>query len=131
MSDRNTGDRELGYRIQNLRKQKNWSQEELADNAGVGYSTLVKIENGINFGRRETHQKIAKALEVSASYLIYGQENEPDQEQPKIFYYLSADPNLSPAAKKRIEAQLRLEYQQLEEEKQRIKTKHGSTKNSK
>jgi len=49
-----------------LRKQKGWSQEKLAREAGISYNTLIKIErSGIENPKIETVIKLANALGVS------------------------------------------------------------------
>jgi len=54
-----------------LRKQKRWSQEKLAQEAGISYNTLIKLErNGIKNPKIETVIKLANALEVSLDELV-------------------------------------------------------------
>ncbi len=54
-----------------IRKQKGWSQEKLAQEAGISYNTLIKIErNGIKNPKIETVIKLAKALDISVDELI-------------------------------------------------------------
>jgi transcriptional regulator with XRE-family HTH domain len=54
-----------------LRKQKGWSQEKLAQEAGISYNTLIKLErNGIKNPKIETVIKLADALEVSLDELV-------------------------------------------------------------
>lgn len=54
-----------------LRKEKGWSQERLAHEAGISYNTLIKIErNGIKNPKIETVIKLSKALGVSLDDLI-------------------------------------------------------------
>ena len=54
-----------------IRKQKGWSQEKLAQEAGISYNTLIKIErNGIKNPKIETVVKLAKALSVSVDRLL-------------------------------------------------------------
>ena len=61
-------------RLKNLakiRKQKNWSQEKLAREAGISYNTLIKIErDGIKNPKIETVIKLAKALSISIDELV-------------------------------------------------------------
>ena len=60
----------LAQNIKKLRKQHNLSQEELAKKAGVTYSTLIKLESGVNKNPTiKTIQQIAAALEVSLDEL--------------------------------------------------------------
>lgn len=57
--------------LKKLRKQKGWSQEKLAREAGISYQTLIKIEQGrIKNPKLETLIKLAKALGVSIDKLI-------------------------------------------------------------
>lgn len=54
-----------------LRKQKGWSQEKLAQEAGISYNTLIKIErNGIKNPKIETVIKLAKALKVPVDAIV-------------------------------------------------------------
>jgi transcriptional regulator with XRE-family HTH domain len=54
-----------------LRKQKGWSQEKLAQEAGISYNTLIKLErNGIKNPKIETVIKLADALNVSLDKLV-------------------------------------------------------------
>jgi len=58
-------------RIRELREARGWSLGELARRASLRPSTLSAIENhhtkGVDF---ETLEKLAKALEVDAAYLL-------------------------------------------------------------
>ena len=57
--------------LKKLRKQKGWSQEKLAREAGISYQTLIKIEQGrIKNPKLETLIKLSKALGVSLDKLI-------------------------------------------------------------
>jgi len=61
----------LAQNIKGLRKKHKISQEELAKQAGVTYSTLIKIESGANDNPTiKTMKKIADALEVSLDELV-------------------------------------------------------------
>ena len=60
----------LAQNIKKLRNQRKLSQEELAKKAGVTYSTLIKLESGVNKNPTiKTIQQIASALEVSLDEL--------------------------------------------------------------
>jgi transcriptional regulator with XRE-family HTH domain len=60
----------LAQNIKKLRKQCKLSQEELAKKAGVTYSTLIKLESGVNKNPTiKTIQQIAAALEVTLDEL--------------------------------------------------------------
>lgn len=61
----------IRLRVAELRAAKGWTQEQLAQRAGVGRVTITRIESGEN--RRidyDVLEKLADALEVDAGYLI-------------------------------------------------------------
>lgn len=61
----------LAKTIKELRKKHKISQEELARKAGVTYSTLIKIESGVNDNPTiKTMKKIADALDISLDELV-------------------------------------------------------------
>lgn len=61
----------LSANIKKLRKQHHLSQEELAKKAGITYSTLIKIESGLNKNPTlETLTKIANAFKVKIDELV-------------------------------------------------------------
>lgn len=94
----------IGERITQLRKQKNWSQDELAKQIDSSRVMIGKYERGDNLPSIEVIVKLAKAFEVSADFLLgEGQnasydkemikrldevENLPTQEKQRIFDYM-------------------------------------------
>ncbi len=56
--------RELGRRLALLRKQRGWSQERLAEAAGVGVATLRRIEDGKD-GRLGSWVRLLLSLEMA------------------------------------------------------------------
>jgi len=65
----------LAENIKRFRKQLNLSQEELARKAGITYSTLIKLESGVNKNPTvKTLRQLASALGVSLDQLL---EEEP------------------------------------------------------
>ncbi|MDD4875041.1 MAG: helix-turn-helix transcriptional regulator [Candidatus Pacebacteria bacterium] len=57
--------------LKRLREQKGWTQEKLAQQSGVSYHTLIKIERGtIQDPRIETVANIARALGLSLDELV-------------------------------------------------------------
>lgn len=59
--------------LSKIRKEKGWSQEKLAQEAGISYNTLIKIERkGIKNPKIETVAKLASALQVSIDRLVNG-----------------------------------------------------------
>lgn len=63
----------LGRNIQTIRKQKGYTQQELADQVGINFQNLSKIERGVNLPTFETLEKIMKALDVSPNTLLSGE----------------------------------------------------------
>ena len=61
----------LSANIKKLRKQNHLSQEQLAQKAGVTYSTLIKIESGLSKNPTlETLTKITNAFGVKIDELV-------------------------------------------------------------
>lgn len=59
-----------GQRIRAARKNAGLTQKELGEKLGVAYQTLAQWENDLRNPKYETLQRIAAALEVSASDLM-------------------------------------------------------------
>ena len=68
----------IGKNIQKLRKQKNLTQEALAEKAGVTRQTVAKWEAGESVPDLDTAGQLAAALEVSLDDLINAPEYEFD-----------------------------------------------------
>ena len=61
----------LAENIKRYRAEKGLSQEQLAQKAGVTYSTLTKLESGVNQNPKvKTLQAVAEALEVTLDDLM-------------------------------------------------------------
>jgi len=60
----------LGKRIKELRKERNLTQEELAEKMNIDQRNLSKIECGNNFITAETLSKLLLALEVEPHELF-------------------------------------------------------------
>ncbi len=61
----------LSSNIKKFRKQHHLSQEELARKAEITYSTLIKIESGLNKNPTlETLTKIASAFKIKIDELV-------------------------------------------------------------
>lgn len=68
--------KEISNNIFKLRKEKDWSQEKLAREADIPFTTLTKIENGTTKNPSiETLIKIADALGVTVDALITENKN--------------------------------------------------------
>jgi len=67
---------QLGHRILSLRKQKNWSQSELAKMVGITYSQIGRYETKGAQPSAEVLKKIADALDTTTDYLMHGDKDE-------------------------------------------------------
>lgn len=61
---------ELAFCIKNVRKEKGYSQDRLALEAGLARGTLSRIEKGLSDPQASTLAKIARTLGVSVSRLF-------------------------------------------------------------
>lgn len=76
----------IGKAIQELRKEKGFTQEILAGKAGITQAALSQIENGTRPGE-ETVTKICAALEIPQSLLqVYAIEKEDVPEEKRMMY---------------------------------------------
>jgi transcriptional regulator with XRE-family HTH domain len=62
--------RRLALRLKELRRQKGWSQEELAEKASVQRSYIADLERGYRNPSVRTLVKIANAMKVSVRDLL-------------------------------------------------------------
>ena len=60
----------LGKRIKELRKQQNFTQEQLAEKMNIDQRNLSKIECGNNFITSDTLSRIVTALNIEPSELF-------------------------------------------------------------
>ena len=70
----------FGRRLKHLRKQKNFTQEQLAEATRVSVEFLSNIERGINAPSFETLEKLAEALKVQFSEMFDFQEENKTNE---------------------------------------------------
>lgn len=64
----------IGAQVRRVREQALLTQEELASRAGVGLTTLNRIENNRSEPHFRTIRKLAKALDVDPRELIGGDD---------------------------------------------------------
>ncbi len=69
---------EMGERISQKRKEKNLTQERLAEKVGVSLQTVSNIECGKKAARPENIAKICVALDVTADFILLGKKSEED-----------------------------------------------------
>jgi transcriptional regulator with XRE-family HTH domain len=94
----------IGNRITQLRKAKNWSQEDLAKKINSSRIMIGKYERSDNTPSLDVIVKLAKVFDVSVDYLIgeginasydkemlnrlEGMETLPSEEKQRIFHYI-------------------------------------------
>ncbi|MBO9435203.1 helix-turn-helix transcriptional regulator [Ruegeria sp. R13_0] len=67
---------DLGARVRELRKARNWTLEQAASQAGLARSTLSKIENGQMSPTYDALKKLAIGLEISVPQLFTPPQRE-------------------------------------------------------
>ncbi len=60
----------IGTRIRERRKEKGWTQKDLAQRIGTSYKYISHVENGVKFPSLEMLICLARELDVSLDYLI-------------------------------------------------------------
>lgn len=65
----------VGKRIRELRKAKNWTQEQLAEAASLHYSYIGGVERGDRNISLETLEKIVTALDIPAWEIFRSEED--------------------------------------------------------
>jgi transcriptional regulator with XRE-family HTH domain len=73
----------IAERIRDLRQAKSWSQERLADEAGLSTNAISRIERGDRGPRLETVAQIATALNMPLSKLVDFGEPAPRSSRAK------------------------------------------------
>lgn len=78
----------IGTRIKELRKIKNISQEELANELSVSRQTISKWESDIVSPDINNIEMISNFFEVSTDYIINGKENKTSPKQNNVWIIL-------------------------------------------
>lgn len=73
----------LANRLAKFREDAQLSQTELANKAGISFSTIQKIEQSKLYGSRAIHEKLAAALNVTIQDLL-NPEPLPAQRKPEL-----------------------------------------------
>lgn len=77
--------REIGLRIKKYRTVRGLSQEELAGRAGLSTVTISNVENAVNGTSIYNLVKIAEALHVLVTELIFAELENTDEQLHEIF----------------------------------------------
>ena len=73
-----------GDRIKAARQNLNWTQEQLAEAAGISKGFLSDIENDKRNISSESALKIADALGISLDYLLRGETGERERQRQPV-----------------------------------------------
>ncbi len=99
----------LGKKLQCLRKEKNWTQDELGKLIGVHGRSIGKYEAGMSNPSRETLQKLANIFKVPMEYFLVEAENAltsiPIRDKELLQYFLKVD-QMDDEAKKVIKSMI-------------------------
>lgn len=68
-------DMPVGQRIKEIRKQKGLTQKQLADKLDFSYTVISQYERGVRNPKVSTIERIAGALDVDPSVLLFGETN--------------------------------------------------------
>ncbi len=66
----------FGARVKVLRKQRHWTQKELANRVDIRFQLLNKYESGQHIPPAETLIRLAEALDTTLDYLLTGNPME-------------------------------------------------------
>ena len=66
----------FGTRLKELRKQRGWTQKELAQKIGVNFPQINKYESGLNAPPFEKLIKLAEALDTTTDFLLIGRTDD-------------------------------------------------------
>lgn len=83
----------LGQTLRALRKQRGWTQGELALKLGIHHTIVGYYERGIHYPPLPMLQKLAETLDVSLDVLAGGPSSKPDsfQDRELLQFFLRAD----------------------------------------
>jgi transcriptional regulator with XRE-family HTH domain len=67
---------QIGARIREVRRNKGWTQDQLAEAVGVSRSAVAQWETGRSGQVTGNLTRIAATLEVGVEYLMYGEDRQ-------------------------------------------------------
>ena len=73
----------IGKFIAKLRKEKNMTQEQLAEKMGVSINAVSKLERGISFPDVSLYKKLCNELNISIEELINGEKDNSESSKEK------------------------------------------------
>ncbi len=93
--------KDLGNRVRTARRNKAWTQEELAERVGISASFLGHIERGTRVASLETFVSLCNVLEIVPEYLLCRNltfldtkdGEDPNDEKAKLLAFLQLAQN--------------------------------------
>jgi transcriptional regulator with XRE-family HTH domain len=79
MPDNQTTHPTVGHRIRSIRRERGWTQDDLARSVGVSRSAVAQWETDRAGQIRDNLGRIARALGVSAEFLLNGNTTPPGE----------------------------------------------------
>ena len=79
----------LGEKLKSLRKEKDWTQPQLAEAIGIEQSYLSKLENGKSIPSADIYELILKTFEIDTEEFLF------DIDQSVVFRQLRQIPQVS------------------------------------
>lgn len=73
-----------GDRIKEIREARGWTQDQLAEKAGISKGFLSDVENNKRNTSSENLLRIANVLGASVDYLLRGETGEPSSNKPVV-----------------------------------------------
>lgn len=84
---------QIGNRLRTIRKQRGFTQMEVADRADISERAFADIERGSQNMRIDTLCKICTSLEITPDYLLVdNHEEDLDNRQEQMFHLLEKCP---------------------------------------
>ena len=68
----------IGKKLQSIRRANGYTQEKLAERAGLTSQTISTAETGTKALRPWNIVKLCSAMEISADYLLFGKTSDTD-----------------------------------------------------
>ena len=101
-------EQDFGARVKYLRTRKGWTQDDLAKKLGyTNRATVSKIEKGERGIKANMVPLIADALDVSVSYLLFGQVDKEEltlEDMELLKAYYRAPPHIQRAIKEMLKS---------------------------
>lgn len=76
---------DISVKVKEIRERKGWSQEHLADVAGLSVKTIQRIESRMGKASFESQQALSQAFDIRIEKLFYSQTPKKPERRPKEY----------------------------------------------